>query len=375
MFVKVHPPNKMKGGSNKGSSSKLINYLEKENNGKDEKDSELFFNHSSDNISAEEAQMMIDKNNKNIGKDESKFFMLSINPSDSEQRHLIEKVTGKTVRNLNELTGEEKKAVFLEVKKYVNEVMGEYARNFGRENVTSEKDLVYVAKIETERTYKHYDHHVKYNREKLKDIARFENLRDKNSGDEAKKYEEKIDDLNRSLYRNSAGVIIDKGVSTGGLNMHVHVVVSRNNVLQNTKLSPLSKSRGGEQMLNGKKVMQGFNHEQWKQRSAERFNSMYNYKPNVNDRYVPKSKRQDRSLILDTIKGKLDITRNIKGKVKGLATEMATSNMMSTERMAITETVQTAKNIAMIVTNPKSAVISMAKQLASKILTNAKYKT
>ncbi|MEN5058910.1 MobB family relaxase [Sphingobacterium kitahiroshimense] len=375
MFVKVHPPNKMKGGSNKGSSSKIINYLEKENNGKDEKESELFFNHSSDKISAEEAQMMIDKNNKNIGKDESKFFMLSINPSDSEQRHLIEKVTGKTVNNINELTFDERNLVFLEVKKYANEVMGEYARNFGRENVTSEKDLVYVAKIETKRSYVHYSDEVKHNKNVRRSQQELRETLKGASPEEAKKTKEIIANLDNKLLRNSEGKVITTGMVKEGFNLHVHVVVSRNNVLQNTKLSPLSKSRGGEQMLNGKKVMQGFNHEQWKQRSADRFNSMYNYKPNVNDRYVPKSKRQDRSLIMDTIKGKLDITRNIKGKIKGLATEMATSNMMSTERMAITETVQTAKNIAMIVTNPKSAVISIAKQLASKILTNAKYKT
>lgn len=372
MFVQVHTPNKIKGGDNKGSSSKLVNYLEKENEGKEEDHQQQFFNHSQDKITAEEAQSMIDGNNKNIGKDEAKYYMLSINPSHKEQQHLIERITGKKVEDINELTQLEKERVFVEVKKYANEVMGEYARNFERENVTSEKDLVYVSKIEENRSYKHFAPEVKHNNKLRIEQTKLRLSKEKVSIVEAKKIDAKIKELEGQLKRTSTGKVIGKGTPKEGLNLHVHVVVSRNNVLQNTKLSPHSKSRGGNQMFNGKMVRQGFNHERFKERSANRFYTMYNYKPNERERYVPKSKRGNSSLMLNSIKGHFDVTRNVKGTVKGLASELATSNMLSNERLVITNTVQAVKNITMVVTNPKSAAVSIAKQIVSKLLNNAR---
>lgn len=372
MFVQVHKPNRMKGGDNKGSSGKLMNYLEKENEGKEENEQQRFFNHSANKITADEAQTMIDGNRKNIGKNEAKFYMLSINPSHKEQQHLIERITGRKVDSLQELTATEKEQVFVEVKRYTNEVMGEYARNFERENVTSEKDLVYVAKIEENRTYKHFSPEVKHNKQIRIQQQVLRESKEGVSLREAKMIDVKIAKLNEHYKRTGSGKIIGKATSKDGLNLHVHVVVSRNNVHQNTKLSPLSNSRGGEQMFNGKKVRQGFNHERFKTRSGDRFNSMYNYKPSVNERYVSRKERGDRSLLLDAVKGKLDVSRNAKGKVKGVVSEITTSNMLSQERRAIMNTVQTVKNITMIATNPKSAVISIAKQIASKVLSKSK---
>ena len=241
MFVQVHAPNKMKGGDNKGSSSNLVNYLEKENEGKDDHHQQQFFNHSEDKITADQAQSLIDGNNKNIGKDEAKYYMLSINPSHKEQQHLIERITGKKVESINELTHTEKERVFVEVKRYSNEVMGEYARNFGRENVSSEKDLVYVSKIEENRTYKHFAPEVKHNSKIRIEQSKLRLLKENVSMGEARKIDSKIKELEAQLKRTSSGKEIGKGTPKEGLNLHVHVVVSRNNVLQNTKLSPLFK--------------------------------------------------------------------------------------------------------------------------------------
>lgn len=373
MFVKIHAPNKLAGSSNKGSSSTLLNYLEKENKGKEDDFKEQFFNHSSDNISAEKAEEMIDGNNKNIGKNEAKYYMLTVNPSHSEQQHLIEKITGKKVDTLSQLTENEKLKVFFEVKRYANELMGEYARNFERENVRSEKDLVYVAKIEESRSYKYFSPEVKHNDNILRQQGRLILARQKAVGSEVLKIDKELKSLDAKLMKTESGKVIGKGVKKEGLNLHVHVVVSRNNVLQNTKISPLSNSRGGEQMLNGKMVRQGFNHEKFKVSSAELFKKMYDYKFTSNEYYLNTSKgNQKQSLLLNSVKSHLDITRNIKGSIKGVAGELLTSNMLSNERVVVTNSVQTAKNIAMLVTNPKSAVVSTLKQIVSKLITNAR---
>lgn len=373
MFVQVHQPKKMIGGDNKGSSGKIIDYLEKENNGKEDSNQENFFNHSSDTISAQDAVAMIDSNNKNLGKGDCKFYMLTINPSDKEQAHLIEKVTGRKVENLHELSKEEKHKVFLEVKNYSNQVMREYALNFERDNVTTEKDLVYVAKIEENRTYKFHSIEVKHNEQIKSQQQKLKSELKNSNPDQAKLIDKKIAKLESQLLKTKAGLIIGKGVAKDGLNLHVHVVVSRNNVHQNTKLSPLSNSRGGYQMLNGKEVKQGFNHERFKARSGQRFNMMYNYKATANEQYVSRDMRKNQSLIMGQLKSQLDVSRNVKSKVKGVASVMLTNNMVNEERRMINTTVQAAKTLVHAVVSPKSAVISVAKQIASKILSNAKF--
>ena len=62
MFVKIHTPHSLPGGDNKGSSIRLVEYLEKENKGKIEQ--ELFFNHQKDAINKDDVISKIDNNNK-----------------------------------------------------------------------------------------------------------------------------------------------------------------------------------------------------------------------------------------------------------------------------------------------------------------------
>ena len=48
MFTKINNPRSFPGGDNKGSASTLINYLEKENVGKDTLEKEFFFSFKCD---------------------------------------------------------------------------------------------------------------------------------------------------------------------------------------------------------------------------------------------------------------------------------------------------------------------------------------
>lgn len=113
----------------KGSCSKLVHYLEKENKGKEIQ--EFWFGHKAAHVSATEVEDTIDNNVKRLGKNDSKYFMLTINPSEKELEHI----------------GSDKE----KLKDYTRQVMDEYARNFHREGLNSGEDLVYFAKVEDNR--------------------------------------------------------------------------------------------------------------------------------------------------------------------------------------------------------------------------------
>ena len=85
MYVKIHSSKK---DNNRGSCNSLINYLEKENLEKDLLSQTKFFDQSSSDVSFYSAQAIIDNNKGKLGKDETKFYMISVNPSKDELRHI-----------------------------------------------------------------------------------------------------------------------------------------------------------------------------------------------------------------------------------------------------------------------------------------------
>lgn len=116
MYVKVHNPKE--SGGNTGSSEALFSYLEKENEGRDIVEHEHFFSHHQEGFSKYEAMNIIDNNKAKLGKEDEKFFMVSINPSEPELKHIQEKYgVDKTEEAL---------------KHYTRNVMDEYAKNFNR---------------------------------------------------------------------------------------------------------------------------------------------------------------------------------------------------------------------------------------------------
>ncbi|MFK1931363.1 pathogenicity island mobilization protein BfmB, partial [Bacteroides fragilis] len=135
----------------------------------------------------------------------------------------------------------EQESVLAQMKKFTRECMDEYARNFYREKIKSGDDLVWYGRVETERHYKNDDPEVKAGRVKA-------------------------------------------GDKKPGLQLHVHVIVSRMDRTQTVSLSPLSKSRGNRQILEGRQVVVGFDRSQWSSRCASRFNQSYDYFPNYYSR-------------------------------------------------------------------------------------------
>lgn len=126
-------------GRNKGSCQLLVNYLEKENEGKEFDQKEHFFTHNEAMVSPGKVQYDIDHNIKKLGRDDSKFFMVTLNFSQKELKYL---------NNDSE-----------KIKMYTKSFMELYASNFNK-GLTS-ANLVWFAKVEQNRHFKATDAGVK----------------------------------------------------------------------------------------------------------------------------------------------------------------------------------------------------------------------
>lgn len=245
MFARVHPPEDVKSG-NTGSCQDLAKYLDKEAG-----EGLRFFSHTEDKVTVEDVIINIDNNKKALGQADAKFFMLSLNPSEGEQKHLI----GRDVKDISELTPEEHKTIVWKLETFTRSAMDDYARNFGREKIKSGADLMYYARVETQRLYKPTDEAVKEGRAKTGDVK-------------------------------------------PGLNYHVHIIVSRKSADGKTKLSPDVKSTGNEWELEGRgKVKRGFSHENWKVKVQESFNQNFNYQSNETETYKVKQIPEQHNII------------------------------------------------------------------------------
>lgn len=170
--------------TNTGSCSRLVNYQisNKEKLG----DDNSFFTLERDSITAQEAKDLIDFNVKGLKKEDEKFYSFSLNPSDDELKHI---------------NNDKKK-----IKTYVREVMNNYATNF-KDKGLNNKDLVWTAIIHDTRYYTHED--IK----KANDLKEPVNFR---VGDKKK-----------------------------GNNLHVHVIVSRQDATM-TKTLTIRGRKGKE---------------------------------------------------------------------------------------------------------------------------------
>ena len=122
-------------GSNRGSSKRVVNYLEKENKGKANAEKTWFFSDSRDRVGVKEVIESLDANKKKLSKKDAKFYMVNISPSQKELAWI-----GNDPEKL---------------RAYTRELMDQYAQNFGK-GLRGE-DLLYYAKIEQNRYYKGSD--------------------------------------------------------------------------------------------------------------------------------------------------------------------------------------------------------------------------
>ncbi|GIQ61285.1 hypothetical protein Flavo103_44200 [Flavobacterium collinsii] len=171
-------------GNNKASSRQLTNYLEKENHAilEDSLAKELWFNTTNREIIPQEVRVRIDNNTAKLGKDDATFFLINISPSQKEITYLKERFGNQIA--------EEK------LKQHAVLVMDAYARNFKRPGIQDSKGLLWYGKLERYRYYTHRD------------------------------------------------LEVEQGIINAGEQMHVQVIVSRKDISNKIKLSPMNNSRG-----------------------------------------------------------------------------------------------------------------------------------
>jgi hypothetical protein len=184
MFINITDS---KEANNKGSSGGLVHYLEKENRLVPRQKVEHWFNGEQSGVRPYEVVSKIDNNIAKLGKGDAKFFLVNISPSQKE------------IAFLKKQYGED--GAKEQMKEFAASVMDAYAKNFNRDGINSHQDLVWFAKLENYRYYGYNDPGVKQG-------------------------------------------IRKRGERKEGEQMHVQVIVSRKDVTNKIKLSPMNTSRG-----------------------------------------------------------------------------------------------------------------------------------
>ncbi len=249
MYIKIINPQQdgNKIYNNTGSVDQLVEYLrhEERENEKEDIPKEIFFNHTRDRISAEEVKEKINNNVKGVKVNEEKFYSIIVNPSEDEIVH---------IKNNDDL-----------LRKYVRQVMENYAQNFKLKNgrKLASTDLVWYANIHNDREVKNID---LQNSELLsqKEQQRIKILQDSGNA----YHELEIDHLiKRAEARERKKLdreVFRVGDKKPGLNKHVHIIVSRRDNQQNITLNPRTKQ-------------ERFHIKGFQEKSARNFQSMFQY--------------------------------------------------------------------------------------------------
>jgi hypothetical protein len=218
-------------GDNKGSSGALVNYLEKENHLKVEKGrspgQENWFNGTTKDISRQEVRVKIDRNIAKLGRNDAKFFLINVSPSQKELAYLHERYGEQAAKE--------------QLKAFVIKVMDEYARNFRRVGIESHRDLLWYAKHENYRYYKHDDKEVKNGTKQ-------------------------------------------KGARKEGPQMHIQIIVSRKDISNTIKLSPQNNSKGKNKAHSAK--LGQFDRTAFKQSGERLFDDMFDFDRGLKDTLV-----------------------------------------------------------------------------------------
>jgi hypothetical protein len=214
MYSKVINPEKdgRIAFNNKGSSARLGNYLEKELDLAKMPDGKVFFNNEG-SFTKDEMVKSIDTNVKGLTADDDKFYSLVLSPSQAELEH---------IKNNPE-----------KLRAFTAECMENYAQNFiikakdGTLKKLTEKDLVWFANIEYDRTFK-------------------------GDADEVKRGEKK------------------QGERKDGLQTHIHITVSARDKSMKVTLNPRTKDKK-------RNAARRFSIVAWSEKNQQTFDSKFGY--------------------------------------------------------------------------------------------------
>jgi len=270
MYITITP--QKLGGNFSQSVAGFVEYLEKENANQLIESEEFFFNQYDDRISAKEVVHEIDGNTAKLKKIEPKFYSITVNPSKYELKRL---------QNSSE-----------DLKRYTREVMKDYVSCFNREingRPISIDDIKYYAKIEHQRTFKGSDIQIRENQAFATKILELKKeIRTIQSGEKEgsiKVLEKEIEKLEREAPHQQNGQRIVRGMKKEGKQSHIHIIVSRKDASNTFSLSPGSKYKSSEVIMNGKIVKRGFDRDQFFTKAEKTFDRTFGYQRNFVETY------------------------------------------------------------------------------------------
>ena len=206
-------------GNNKASSAALVTYLEKENRlPEKEQQPEHWFNGRKNNISPQQVRVTIDNNIAKLGRNDAKFYLINISPSQKE------------IAWLKQNFGEQGMAE--QLKAFALKVMDGYAANFKRPGIEDNTNLMWYGKLENFRYYGHNDPEVKQGQRQ-------------------------------------------RGERKDGEQMHIQIIVSRKDITNSIKLSPMNNSRGRNAQHSAK--LGQFDRRAFKQSGETLFDRMFSF--------------------------------------------------------------------------------------------------
>ncbi len=270
MYIAISPQ-KM-GSTYTSSVGAYVEYLEKEDIGKHPDLKENFFDQYNDRIAPEKVISEIDGNTAKLRKRDPKFYSMVVSPS---QREL------KAMNNDP-----------AHLRRYVRELMKDYADSFYRNQQVNVDSIKYYAKIEHQRTFRGFEKQVTENAPYRKELAKLRNdVRRMERGEikgNVKKMERKIERLQDQAPHKQNGKMIVAGMQKEGFQTHVHIIISRKDVTNTYTLSPLAKHKASEVILNGKPTKRGFDRDKFYGASEKTFDRVTGYNRNYVETYAAK---------------------------------------------------------------------------------------
>lgn len=260
------------GNNYSQSAADFVEYLEKENLNMENENVEFFFNQYEDKIGGKEVVEEIDGNTAKLKKIEPKFYSITVSPSKYELKNL---------QNSSE-----------DLRKYTREIMKDYVASFNREingKAITIDDIKYYAKIEHQRTFKGSDIQIRKNQPFATKILKLEKeIRTIQSGEKEgsiKALEREIMKLEREVPHQQNGKRIVRGMQKEGSQSHIHIIISRKDASNSFSLSPGSKYKSSEVMMNGKMIKRGFDRDQFFAKAEKTFDRTFGYNRNYVETY------------------------------------------------------------------------------------------
>ncbi|PCE63004.1 MobB family relaxase [Sediminicola luteus] len=253
-----------------GSVRDYVTYLEKEEKTIGPEARKGFFNLDTDGIPSERVIAEIDGNTAKLKKKDPRFYSIVVSPSQRELKH---------IRNDKQL-----------LKQYTRKLMEAYAHNFNRNQRIQVSDIMFFAKIEDKRTFRGFERQVLGNAPYHKEIVKLKNDMAKIARGEIqgnlRRIQAKIDALDKQAPYRAQGKRIVSGMEKPGLQTHVHIIVSRKDIQGKHILSPLSKYRASEVVLNGKPIKRGFDRNAFLESAEKTFDTVTGYNRNYVETYT-----------------------------------------------------------------------------------------